>query len=214
MIGLPRRFFLFTYLGVPIFYGRVKSMYFEFLVDKVRHALEGWNARVLSFGGRITLIKSVLQSCPTYILSSFVVPKSILHRLESLMAQFLWNARGEVRAHWVNWRSICYLTSEGGLGFRRLEEINETLHAKLLWLRLSGDSLWAHFVRSEYMVGDQPIIRANASPLWRDLASLYTNLHPLTRWIVGVGRCRFWLDNWTGEILHGPQPVDATLTIA
>lgn len=90
--GLPRHFFSFTYLGVLIFYGRFRSVYFEFLVDKIRHALEGWKERVLSFGRRITLIKSVLQGYPIYILSSAAILKSILHWLESLMAQFLWYA--------------------------------------------------------------------------------------------------------------------------
>lgn len=49
--GLTRCSFPLTYLGVPTFYGRAKSTYFEHLVDNVRKALECWKAKILSFGG-------------------------------------------------------------------------------------------------------------------------------------------------------------------
>lgn len=80
--GLTRRMFPFTYLGVPIIQGRLKAIYFEHLVEKVRNALEGWKSKVLSFGGRITLLKSVLTSYPIYTLASTAVPKTVLRRLE------------------------------------------------------------------------------------------------------------------------------------
>lgn len=50
LLGLLDALFLFTYLGVPTFYGRAKSTYFEHLVDNVRKALECWKAKILSFG--------------------------------------------------------------------------------------------------------------------------------------------------------------------
>lgn len=95
--GLCRRAFPLKYLGVPIFYGQSKSIYFEQLVEKVRKALEGWESKSLSFGGRVTLIKSVLTSYPIYTLASSMVPKSIVQRIERLMARFLWGVQGETR---------------------------------------------------------------------------------------------------------------------
>lgn len=134
--GLSRCSFPLNYLGVPIFYGRAKTLFFEYLVDKVRNELDRWKARILSFGGRITLIKTVLQSYPIYTIASNI------HRIERLMAQFLWNVRGEARTHWINWEGICLHTSEGGLGLRRVPEMIEALHAKLMWTSMVGDSLW------------------------------------------------------------------------
>lgn len=60
--GLSRQEFPFTYLGLPIFYGRSKAIYYEPLEAKVRNTLKGWKSKLLSFGGRITLIKSVLAT--------------------------------------------------------------------------------------------------------------------------------------------------------
>lgn len=52
----------FNYLGVPLFAGRVKNIYFDHVIDKVRRAVDGWKAKLLSFGGRLTLIKSMHAS--------------------------------------------------------------------------------------------------------------------------------------------------------
>lgn len=52
------------YLGVPIFHKRVNRETFNFVIDKVSHRLSSWKARNLSFAGRITLAKSVIQAMP------------------------------------------------------------------------------------------------------------------------------------------------------
>lgn len=61
------------YLGVPIFYGRAKAVFYQHLVDKVIRVPEGWKARILSFGGKLTLVNSVLASIPAYTLASSLV---------------------------------------------------------------------------------------------------------------------------------------------
>lgn len=212
--GLSRKDFPFTYLGVPIFYGRSKAIYFEPLVNKIRNALEGWKSKLLSFGGRITLIQSVLSSYPIYTLASAVVPKSILQRMERMMAQFLWDVKGENRTQWVSWRSVCKPMEDGGLGIRGLAQIQAGLHAKLLWMILTGKSIWAHIMRAKYFAGMQLVIPPTASPLWRSVASHFEALNADSRWIIGDGSRSFWLDNWIGERLIGPHPVDANLTVA
>lgn len=113
------------------------------------------------------MIKSVLQSYPIYTLASTVVPKLILRKVEGLMAQFLWNVKGETRTYWINWRNLCYPELEGVLGFRSVDQIQDALQAKLMWLALSGDSLRANFIRMKCFVHDQPRIQINSSPLWR-----------------------------------------------
>lgn len=36
----------FTYLGVPIFNGRMKALYFEHIIETIRSKLAGWKARI------------------------------------------------------------------------------------------------------------------------------------------------------------------------
>lgn len=133
--------FPIRYLGVPIFAGRSKLVYFENLIDKVRRRLEWWKAKILTFAGKVTLIKFVLASVPIYTLGSSYVSATIIKRIEQIMNNFLWDSRGERRVHWVNWDSVCCPKEEGGLGLRRLSHIQRGLHGKLMWLVLNGDSL-------------------------------------------------------------------------
>lgn len=52
------------------------------------------------------------------------------------------------------------------------------------------------------------------TPLWKKLISQPNNLQPLVRWVVGTGDRKFWIDKWPDEVVHVPQPVDTSLTIA
>lgn len=72
----------FTYLGCPIYVGRKKISYFDGMAIKVIKRLSGWQGKMLSYGGRMVLIKSVLQALPTYILSAICPPKSTLKLLK------------------------------------------------------------------------------------------------------------------------------------
>ncbi|KAK5811979.1 hypothetical protein PVK06_027373 [Gossypium arboreum] len=57
-----------SYLGVPLFHKKVTNNTLRFVVDKVKSKLCNWDARQLSFAGRITLTQAVLLS----ILSCFM----------------------------------------------------------------------------------------------------------------------------------------------
>lgn len=193
--GMSRGTFPSLYLGVPIIQGRIKIIYFEHLVEKVRMKLEGWKAKLLSSGWRLTLIKVVLASLPIYTTSSTVVPKATLRHIEKLMANFLWNIQGVSRVHWVRWSKICTPIDEGGLGILRMDHLVESLHAKLMWATMSGYTLWAKFARAKYFTEDTPRDSITPSPLWNSLIQQYPRLCRFSKWVVGLGARRFWLDN-------------------
>lgn len=69
-------------------------MYFEHLIDKVYRVLEEWKARLLSFSGRLTLVKAVLSSIPIYTLASAFVPKGTIKRVEQIICNLLWHVQG------------------------------------------------------------------------------------------------------------------------
>lgn len=138
-------------LGVPVFAGRCKIVYFEHLIDKVRRKLEWWKAKTLSSAGRLKLLKSVLASMPIYTLASSNVRITIIRRIVQLMCNFSWHARGEKHVHWVGRESVCNPKVEGGLGVRRLAHFQYGLHRKLLWLAFECDTLWGRFARAKYV---------------------------------------------------------------
>nr|GEW04585.1 RNA-directed DNA polymerase, eukaryota [Tanacetum cinerariifolium] len=54
------------------------------IVSKLRSRLFKWKTKTLSIGGRLTLLKSVLDASPLYCMSIFKAPKGVLKEMESI----------------------------------------------------------------------------------------------------------------------------------
>ena len=93
-MGFPRIRLPTKYLGMPLYKGPKKSFLWDDLISKIAARMEGWEAKVLSPGGRITILKSILTSMPLYLLHVIVPPKSVMCRIERLFNKFLWSSKG------------------------------------------------------------------------------------------------------------------------
>nr|GEW57943.1 putative reverse transcriptase domain-containing protein [Tanacetum cinerariifolium] len=82
--------FPITYLGLSIGSNTSLTVNRKLLVDKFHSKLSSWKASLLSYGGRLTLLKTVLGSLGIYYVSLFKVPSTILNYLENLRASFFW----------------------------------------------------------------------------------------------------------------------------
>ncbi|GKD61016.1 putative RNA-directed DNA polymerase, eukaryota, reverse transcriptase zinc-binding domain protein [Tanacetum coccineum] len=74
----------FNYIGLPIDSNMKSIASWKMLVDRFHLRLSTWKANLLSIGGRLTLIKSVLGSLGIYYLSIFKAPESVLQDLERI----------------------------------------------------------------------------------------------------------------------------------
>ncbi|CAJ2663194.1 unnamed protein product [Trifolium pratense] len=139
----------FIYLGVPIFKGKAKTCHFAPIFDKIKLKLAKWKASLLSYAGRVQLLKSVIQSMLIYSITIYSWPVSVIKDLEKLMRNFLWsgdmNARKLVT---VPWHIVCSTLDEGGLGVRSLSSLNQASNLKLIWDLMNSNILWASFLRS------------------------------------------------------------------
>lgn len=90
MTGFQWKAFPVKYLGFPLFYGRCRCSYFSKVCSKVTARIQSWKGRLLSIGGRLVLLKSVLAALPTYLLAASSPPRKVLTALERLFADFLW----------------------------------------------------------------------------------------------------------------------------
>jgi hypothetical protein len=52
--------FPFTYLGVPLHYGKLKREDIQPIVDKIIKRIAGWKGKLLSYGARLTLLRTCL----------------------------------------------------------------------------------------------------------------------------------------------------------
>lgn len=70
------------YLGIPIDKTRLANKHWKFLEDKMEKRLGGWQGKLLSIGGRATLLNSCLSSIPFYMLSFYRIPRGVCKRLD------------------------------------------------------------------------------------------------------------------------------------
>ncbi|KAA3488944.1 Retrovirus-related Pol polyprotein LINE-1 [Gossypium australe] len=73
-----------SYLGVPLLHDRITKSTLDFVIEKVRCKLQNWDARKLSFAGRVTLAQSVLLAIPSYFIQSLVIPKGVCDEIERI----------------------------------------------------------------------------------------------------------------------------------
>ena len=74
----------FVYLGIPIGANLRRCELWDPIINKCERKLAKWKQRHISFGGRVTLIKSVLTSIPIYFFSFFRVPNRVVDKLVSI----------------------------------------------------------------------------------------------------------------------------------
>ena len=72
-----------TYLGLSIGVCVRRESSWRPVVEKFKKHLNDWKAKAMSYGGRLTLVKSFFGSLPLYYFSLLHVPSCVIHTLES-----------------------------------------------------------------------------------------------------------------------------------
>ncbi|GJQ97360.1 putative RNA-directed DNA polymerase, eukaryota, reverse transcriptase zinc-binding domain protein [Tanacetum coccineum] len=121
--------FPFTYLGLPVGTNMRRIGAWRKVIEKFKNRLSDWKAKTMSFGGRLTLVKSVLGSLPLYHFSMFRVPSCVINVLERIRRDFFWGEVGEnKKIGWVKWDNVT--ASYGAIG--SLKSKNLALLGRLL----------------------------------------------------------------------------------
>jgi len=135
-MGISQEGGMETYLGLPEKIHGSKAQVFAFARDRLQTRVNTWTSKFLSKGGKEVLIKSQAQALPTYVMSCFLLPKAVTSKLSSAIAKFWWSNKADSKGlHWIAWDQLCTQLSDGGLGFRTLEDFNSHF-----WRSNYGDS--------------------------------------------------------------------------
>nr|GEX94549.1 hypothetical protein [Tanacetum cinerariifolium] len=120
------------------------------LIDKFKGKLSTWKANMLSFGGRLTLIKFILASLGIYYLSIFKAPEMVSKSLKNIRAVFFWGGTIHSRKlAWVKWKNIVASFKKGGLNIWSLKAFNLALLQKCRWLMFPNSStLWVNVIKA------------------------------------------------------------------
>ncbi|KAJ6871911.1 hypothetical protein NC651_031103 [Populus alba x Populus x berolinensis] len=133
-IKLPTGHITSEIFRVPLISTRLKHADCIPLLDRILSRVKLWTSTSLTYAGRLQLIKSVLFSIQVYWSSMFMLPCSIIKKLEGILSAFLW--KGTSMSHTgakVAWHSVCYPLSEGGLGIKNLKTWNKAAVLKHIW---------------------------------------------------------------------------------
>ncbi|KAG5580299.1 hypothetical protein H5410_050926 [Solanum commersonii] len=123
-----------SYLGFPLNIGGQRITNYSELVAKVVKKISGWHSRNLSFGGKVTLVKHVLQSIPIDTMEVISPPKTTLNYIKRVTTDFFWGLeKDRKKYHWASWETLSFPYDEGGIGVRNLEDVCMSMQYKQWW---------------------------------------------------------------------------------
>ncbi|WMV13960.1 hypothetical protein MTR67_007345 [Solanum verrucosum] len=164
------------------------------VLEKCEKKLARWKRQYLSLGGRVTLINSVLDAMPTYMMSLFPIP---------VVRKFLWQGNKDKKGYnLVKWNDLIMGKKYGGLGIKNLQNHSKALRMKWLW-KYANDKhpLWRKVLKAKYEEENRWMTKEVISPygvnLWRSIRALWDGFKIKTKVKVGnEEKTSFWGDDW------------------
>lgn len=206
--------FPIQYLGMPLMVTNPGRTQFLPLIEKLEKKLAGWKGKLISRGGRLQLVNSVLSSIPIYHMACFRIPKWAIERIDKIRRTFLWGkSDGNTNGiSLLNWEMVCLPTRWGGMGVADLQIRNISLMLRWWWrLYHEPDSLWAMVatrIRGTGIYANGPRLwSVRGSFFWRQLGKIKHYFNWSLEWIVGDGSAiSFWFDPWNGAPMIDQMP--------
>ena len=78
------------YLGSDLDLTKWKGVLFNKITHRLLAKLASWKIPLLSFAGRVTLVKHYLLTIPSYLLAVFKAPSYFFQHVQSIATRFLW----------------------------------------------------------------------------------------------------------------------------
>lgn len=101
--------------------------------------------------GRAVLIKAVLQVIPTFVLSCFRLPMTLIQEVEQIIRKFWWGSDKLRGISWISWSRLCNPRVVGGMGFHDLCSFNMALLTKQAWrITTNPDLLLSQVLKARY----------------------------------------------------------------
>jgi hypothetical protein len=114
----------------------------QYIQDRAKGKIEGWQGRMVSMAGRRELVRSVITSQLVYLMTVIKSPKKFIKEIDKLRRRFLWARDGDLTGGKckVAWPRVCQPTENGDLGIKDLELFSRSLRLRWMWLERSAHS--------------------------------------------------------------------------
>jgi hypothetical protein len=138
------------------------------------------------------------------MISFFLLPKGVLHKLDYYRSRFFWQGDSEKKKYrLVKWSVVCRPKDHGGLGVHDLEVKNSSLLGKWLFKRLTENGVWHTLLKRKFMgtkALSQVLWKPGDSHFWAGMMATKKFLfHYGTFSIKDGSQIRFWEDSWLGN---------------
>ncbi len=177
------------------------------LIEKLDNRLAGWKGLLLSRGGRLVLLNSVLSGIPAFFCSVFLLPAWAAKAVDKIRRGFFW--KGEKSTNGlhclVKWEQVCRPKRFGGIGIRNIRSTNAALLMKGLWNFYNSKSLpWVRLLRQKHYKRSPPSLASElpsrCCPLWKGILSTKGAFLSSAHFLLGDGSSlSFWHTGWNGE---------------
>jgi hypothetical protein len=205
LFGCGQGQFPIRYLGIPIHYRRLTIAEWKAVEERLQKRLSSWKGKLLSLGGRLVLINSVLSNMVLYMISFFLLPKGFLQKLDYYRSRFFWQGDSEKKKYrLVKWSVVCKPKDQGGLGIHDLQVKNSALLGKWLFKLLTEDGVWQTILKRKY-IGSKPLSQVFWKPgdshFWAGLMASKKIFFPYGTFSIKDGsQIRFWEDTWLDNV--------------
>ncbi|XP_048634909.1 uncharacterized protein LOC125608532 [Brassica napus] len=174
------------YLSLPLLSRKMTINDYMPLVQKIRKKMSYWTGRLLSYGGRLQLISSVITSVANFWLSAFRLPSSCLKEIERLCSAFLWSWPDlKTSKAKLCWQDVCLPKKEGCLkdllGVRGTIGLGITEHASVEEVMLYHRKRRHRLAILNTVEGEIEELKSRRSedddiPLWRQDETRFTKV--------------------------------------
>lgn len=125
---------IFKYLGVPSSTKKLTLLQWQPLIEKITARITSWTAKILSYAGRIQLVKSILFEILAYWARLFLIPAKVLKTIYVYCKKFVWSGSNIItKKALVAWDKVCTLMSMGGLNLINIKLWNQAAQIKICW---------------------------------------------------------------------------------
>ncbi|XP_026439725.1 uncharacterized protein LOC113338544 [Papaver somniferum] len=201
-LDMERDLFPDKYLGIQLKPGIVLHIHVRQVVEKIMDKLASWKGKLLIFQARLVLIRSVIASYVIHSMAIYKWPCNIIKQVERAIRNFLWSDDAEkLKFFTVLYENLCCSRREGGLGLRRLIDVNKAMLMKL-WISIrDSDKTWARFLRAKYFKLNGVLIGYKfGSTVFPGIRWVYDFVQQHTRSTIGDGaNTSLFSDNWLGD---------------
>ena len=116
----------FRYLGVPLHSRKLNARDCRLLVDKIVGRINFWSSCLLSYAGRIQLVRSVIGGMKNFWAQIFCLPKKLIKMVDDVCRSFIWTGKeGLSKKAAVAWNLLVLPYAKGGLNLKDMYSWNK-----------------------------------------------------------------------------------------